>query len=178
MKLLSLILATTVSVVVFADQNTPAADTNGIVFREPFKLSLHVDKEHYYEQEFGKIPYVHDNNVYLFKGDAFGIDLNITNQTIQRISYQPDTNKAAVAFTFAQELRDNGEGMMLLVIRNQTKHKLFIDALMTVPKREEPQKTSILPVEPGLTGYESWPHPIVQLMLRNIRLTEKSVTEK
>jgi hypothetical protein len=67
--------------------------------------------------------------------------------------------------------------MMLLVIENYTKHKLFIDALMTVPKRERPQKTTILPVGPGLGGYESWPHPIVQLVLCNIRLQEKSSAE-
>jgi hypothetical protein len=60
------------------------------------------------------------------------------------------------------------------VTKNNTKQKLFFDALMTVPDRQKPLKTSLLPVRPGLGSYESWPHPIVQLMLRNIRLKEES----
>ena len=180
MKTLCLILAATIlpNHGFCADQSSLAADTNSTVFRQPFTLTLHVDKEHYYEEKFGKIPYVHDDNVYLFKGDAFGIDLDITNEVIRGVSYQADTSKAAVSLRFTQEIRENGEAMMLLVIKNHTKRKLFIDALMTVPQRTKAQKTSILPVEPGLTGYESWPHPIVQLVLRNIRLTDVPGTEQ
>lgn len=180
MKTLCLILAATIlpNHGFCADQSSLAADTNSTVFRQPFTLTLHVDKEHYYEEKFGKIPYVHDDNVYLFKGDAFGIDLDITNEVIRGVSYQADTNKAAVSLRFTQEIRENGEAMMLLVIKNHTKRKLFIDALMTFPQRTKAQKTSILPVEPGLTGYESWPHPIVQLVLRNIRLTDVPGTEQ
>jgi hypothetical protein len=153
------------------------ASTNGVVFREPFKLKLHVDKEHSYEQEFPKIPYVYQDDVYLFKGDAFGIDLQITNGELGGISYQPNTKKAAVTLRFTQEVSEDGGAIMLLVIKNQTDRKLCIDALMTVPKQETPRKTSIFPIEPGLVGYESWPHPIVQLVLRNIRLQEKPGTE-
>ena len=43
---------------------------------------------------------MHDDVVYLFKGDSFGIDLHITNEVIHRISYQADTNKAAVSLRF------------------------------------------------------------------------------
>jgi hypothetical protein len=180
MKMLWLIMAATISPICgfCADQSRVAADTNTIVFRQPFTLKLHVDKEHYYEEEFGKIPYVYKNDVYLFKGDAFGIDLDITNELIRGIVYQPDTNRATVTLRFTQEVRDDGDAMMLLVIKNQSDRKLFIDALMTVPGKKSARETSILPVEPGLGGYESWPHPIVQLVLRDIRLKEKHGTEQ
>jgi hypothetical protein len=179
MKLLWLIMAATVFPIygLCADQSLVAADTNTVIFRQPFTLKLHLDKEHYYEAEFGKIPYVYRNDVYLFKGDAFGIDLDITDEVIRGVSYRADTNNAAVSLRFTQKIEDNGNAMMLLEIENNTKRKLFIDALMTVPKRTRAQKTTILPVEPGLAGYESWPHPIVQLVLRNIRLTEKTGIE-
>ena len=178
MKAICLISTATIMAMygVCGEQVNPAANTNGATFREPFTLKLHVDKEHYFEQEFPKTPYVYQDEVYLFKGDAFGIDLQITIGVIRGILYQSDTNKAAVSFRFTQDVKDDGEPMMLLVIENRTKHKLFVDALMTVPAKERPQKTSILPVEPGLSSYESWPHPIVQLVLRNIRLTEKPNT--
>jgi hypothetical protein len=160
-----------------AGQVLPQASTNSVAFREPFTLKLHVDKEHYYEESFPKIPYVYQDDVYLFKGDTFGVNLQITNGIIRGISYEADTNKADVSLRFTQEVKDDGNPMMLLVIENHTKRKLFVDALMTVPKMEHPQKTSILPLEPGLIGFESWPHPVVQLVLRNIRLREKPGTE-
>jgi hypothetical protein len=180
MRLLCLFLAVIITAIrgVCGDQTPPQANTNGVVFREPFTLKLHVDKEHYYEQAFLKIPFVYQGDVYLFKGDAFGIDLDITNGTIRGISYQADTNKAAVTLRFTQEVREDGDLMMLLVIKNQTNRELFVDALMTVPEKETARETSILPLRPGLVGYESWPHPIVQLVLRNIRLQEKSGTEQ
>jgi hypothetical protein len=160
------------------EQPGSQASTNAVAFRNPFTLKLHVDKEHYYEQEFPRIPYVFQGDVYLFKDDAFGIDLQITNGAVRSVSYQSDTNAAAVTLLFTQKVKDNGDAMMFLVIANHTKHKLFIDALMTTPEGKKPEKTSILPVEPGLSNYESWPHAIVQLVLRDIRLTEKPNIEK
>jgi hypothetical protein len=62
--------------------------------------------------------------------------------------------------------------MMMLVIRNKLKRRLYLDALMTLPGKEEILKTNIVPVEPNLSDFESWPHPIVQLVLRNFRFSE------
>ena len=61
--------------------------------------------------------------------------------------------------------------MMLLVIRNRLKRSVSLDALMTVPGDNGVHETSVLPVGPGRSNTESWPHPIVQLMLRNFRLS-------
>ena len=69
---------------------TPDADA---VFREPFTLKLYVDKEHYYEQKVGKIPYVHRDSVYLLKGDEFGLTLDIQNNTVRSVKYQKDQRK-------------------------------------------------------------------------------------
>ena len=180
MKLLCFILAATVSAMhgFCADQSRPQVNTNGTVFRQPFTLPLHIDKEHYYEQKFGEIPFVFKDDIYLFKGDSFGIDLDIANGLIRGIVYQPDTDKAAVTLRITQEVSDDGKATMLLVIKNRSNRKLFMDALMTVPSRKSVKKTSILPIEAGLGGYELWPLPIVQLVLRNIRLTEKPGTEQ
>jgi hypothetical protein len=63
---------------------------------------------------------------------------------------------------------------MALTIKNNLKVWVQMDALMTVPGKKGIYKTSILPVPPGLLDYESWPHPIVQLVLRNFRVVAKS----
>ena len=142
--------------------------TNTIVLREPFTLTLPVDKEHYYEQKFGKTPYVLDGDVYLFKGDEFGLVFNI-----DKVKYEPLLDKSDVTLKFTQETAKDGAVMMMLVIQNHSKRKLFVDAVMTVPGKPRTIETSILPIEAGLSGYESWPHPIVQLVLRNLRFQEK-----
>jgi hypothetical protein len=143
------------------------------VFRAPFKLKLHVDDHRYYEQSFDRIPYVVGNDVYLFVGEAFGLNVTVTENEVSHIAYQKDAAKADVELNFTQEKSPNG-WMMMLVTRNRLKRKLFFDALMTVPGKKELYKTSVLPVEPGLSNYESWPHPIVQLVLRNFRFSDDS----
>src|SRR5207247_1262095 len=97
---------------------------------------------------------------------------SITENEISRITYQQNTRKADVVFKFTQESSPNGP-MMVLVTRNKLKQKLFFDALITVPEKKEIYGTTVLPVKPGLSTVESWPHPIVQLVLRNFRFSEK-----
>jgi hypothetical protein len=141
------------------------------VFRAPFALKLHIDNERYYEQNFDRIPYVAENEVYLFAGETFGINVTVTDDRLSQIAYQRDPTKADVEFKFTQEKSPDGF-MMLLVTRNKLKRRLFFDAMMTVPGEKEIYKTSVLPAEPNLSNFESWPHPIVQLVLSNFRFSE------
>lgn len=167
----TLLLLACVSIAAAAEDNQaatkPAPD---VVFRAPFTLKLHVDKERYYEEKMGKIPYVHDNDVYLFKGEEFGITCQRQDGAVRAVKYQPDIKKADVTLKFTQEITSEGKGTMLLVIGNRTDRTLLMDGLMAVPTEKKVFETNILPVKPGLTNYEGWPHPIVQLVLTHIRL--------
>lgn len=154
--------------------NAAQATNNGAspsppIFREPFTLKLHTNDGEYKEQ-FDKVPYVADNVVYIFAGESFGVTVTLNGDDITGISYQKDAGKADIAFKFSQEKKS----MMFLVIKSKLKRRLFLDALMTVPQKKGVYKTSILPVEAGLMNFESWPHPIVQLELRNFRFTPKA----
>lgn len=143
------------------------------VFREPFTLRIRVDKDHYYEERYDrKIPYVFNNDVYLFIGENFGVNLRFSGDRVEEVTYVRDASKSDVSFIVKQEKVNKDEWMTMLTIKNNTKKRLFIDGLMTVPGRKGVYKTSILPVEARLTNFESWPHPIVQLVLQNIRTTK------
>jgi hypothetical protein len=157
---------------------TGSTSTNAIqthlVFREPFTLNLRVDKDHVYEERYErKIPYVADDNVYLFSGESFGLKLVVTNGEILTVTYQKEQAGSDIGLEFRQDVQPNGDAMMLLVLKSHIKKTVYMDALMTTPGRKGIHKTTILPLQPGLTGYESWPHPIVQLVLGNLRLQEK-----
>jgi len=142
-------------------------------FREPFVLRLRVDNKRYYEQHFARTPYVMGKAVCLFAGEAFGIDVKIVGSEIARIAYRPEAASGDVDFRFSQEKTPSGPMTMLLSTRNRLKRTLFFDALMTVPEKEGIFETHVLPVAPMLTNFESWPHPIVQLVLRNFRFSEE-----
>ena len=146
-----------------------AAMAADVVFRDPFTLQLHVDKKHYYEEMIAKVPYVHENAIYLFKGDTFGVNLGLRDGAITGLTYLPKSEKADLTLEFRQEVAKDGTSMMLLKVTNNTTTRIEMNALMTVPGKKEVLKTTILPIEPGLVGYESWPHPIVQLVLLGLR---------
>ncbi len=159
-------------------QEQPAATANSdnLVFREPFTLKLRVDKDHFYEEHYDKrIPYVAENDVYLFSGENFGVNLNVKGDDVVAVNYQRDLKKADVWFSFKQAKELPGGVGMMLIIQNKLKRRLYLDALMTVPGKKDILKTSIVPIDAGLSDYEEWPHPIVQLVVRNVRFSAKTV---
>ena len=92
------------------------AQTSQPGFRVPFTLTLHVDKDRYYEEQFKAIPYTFERDIYLFKGDHFGIVLSSNGSP----TYEPDLSKADLELTFTQDVKKDGSAMMLLTISNRT----------------------------------------------------------
>jgi len=146
----------------------PAADE--VVFREPFSLRLHLDKEHYAQYPIGKVPFVHNGAVYLYNGESFGLRVDVENGVVKSLGYTPDAAQADVSLDLRQNIKADGSSMMLLTIVNHTKYKLDMQALMVTPNSKQPAATSIIPIEPGMTNFESWPHPIVQLVLHKLKV--------
>src|SRR5450755_2869030 len=89
------------SVVSSGQQTVYATAESSPVFRDPFTLKLRVDN-HYYDQRFDKVPYVVENDVYLFAGENFGITLDTKENQVSGIVYQSDLTKADVWFSFSQ----------------------------------------------------------------------------
>ena len=44
---------------------------------------------------------------------------------------------------------------------------------MLLPGENRMHPTSVLPIEPGLTNFESWPHPVAQLILYDVQYQDK-----
>ena len=158
-----------------AQSSTPKP--KGPVTRQPFTLRLKIDKEHYSDIHYERQPYVRENEVYLFSGDKFGVNIVVKDGRVAEIRYQPDAAKADVWFGFEQpkELQD-GLGMAL-TIDNKMKRGVSMEGLMSIPGKKDVFKTSILPVKPGKSGLESWPHPISQLVLGNLQLSPEGADQ-
>jgi hypothetical protein len=72
------------------------------------------------------------------------LKVTVTENEVSHIAYERSPAKADVELRFTQEKSQNG-WMMMLVIRNKLKHRLYLDALMTIPGKEEILKTQRSP---------------------------------
>ena len=148
---------------------------NDIVLRQPFVLKLKLQDGSNYQEHFDQTPFIKNGNIYIFPGENFGVNIAVEGDKIGSLSYIKDASRADLQLKFTE--RGNGRGvMMLLVIENKLKQTLYLDAAMQIPKRSGAYKTSILPVFGGKGGFESWPHPISLLVLRNLRFTKELPT--
>jgi hypothetical protein len=110
-----------------------------------------------------------NNVLFLSPGDKIGVDLDgAADGTTLNITESREPKKANLVLTFKQE-----KGMMFFTIQNRTKYWLAYEAGIRTPTRDGLYKTSVMPVGPGLSSFESWPHPIDQLALKNFTFSEK-----
>ena len=147
-----------------------SSTAKGPVMREPFTLHLKVDKDHYSDIHYDREPYVSENEVYLFPGDKFGVNLIVKGDRVVEVRYQPDKAKADLWFGFEQPKELQNGVFMTLTIDNKMKHGVSMEGLGSIPGEKNPIKTSIQAVEAGKSGTEVWPHPIAQLVLGNLQL--------
>jgi len=156
-------------------QQSPDQKVDEIVLRDPFTLKLKLQDGSKYEEHFDQTPYVKDGNVYIFPGENFGVNAITAGGEITGLTYVKNPANANVRLKFTEET-GGGRTMMILVIESRLKQTLYLDAFMQIPNRNGSYKTSILPVIAGKSGFESWPHPITLLVLRNLRFTQKPRT--
>jgi hypothetical protein len=141
------------------------------------KLRLKVDKDHYEELHYDKQPYVSENEVYLFSGDKFGVNLIVKADRVVEVRYQPDVSKADLVFGFEQPKELQNGVAMALTIDNNIKHDVGMEVIGTVPGKKEPFKDKIVPVKAGKSNTEFWPQPIAQLVLGHFQLTAEGTAE-
>jgi hypothetical protein len=174
---LALVVACAMPMLAWPLPQAPAyADGEAQVFRDAFTLKLRGTNGTNYKKPFDKVPYVDGGDVYLFVGDKFGVNVAVSGDEITGLTYVQNPDKADVGLEFTeQNLKGAGrsEVMMMLSINSKLKRPLFIDALMTVPMKNGIYNTDILPIPAGLGDFESWPHPIVQLVLWNSRFAQQ-----
>jgi hypothetical protein len=110
-----------------------------------------------------------NNVVFMSPGDEIGVNLaGAADGTALSITEDRNPKKANLVLRLKQQ-----KGMMLFTIQNRTKYWLAYEAGIRVPTRDGLYKTSVMPVGPGLSNFESWPRSIDQLALKNFRFSEK-----
>src|SRR5205814_403251 len=85
-----------------ADPNASNPKDKDVVLRLPFTLRVPVDRNHYYEEKKGSIPYVYQGEVGLFIGDHFGIKIDVQHGAVRSVKYEPDLGSADITLQFKQ----------------------------------------------------------------------------
>jgi len=139
--------------------------------REPATLQVRLDADTYTELSIPPMPYAFKNAIYVLVGETFRVRYDGKPPTLGDGIYRASGGEevAALHLRFWQEK----DGSSILAIKNALTHRVAYDCAMQLPMEKRLRRTSVLPIEPGLTNYEHWPHPVAHLMLFNIRYEAK-----
>lgn len=141
--------------------------------REAFTLQLAVDQKTYYEQEIAVTPYfVQDLVLQIFPSEEIFIEVEVENDSIKTMkTVRENLNpQKTITLHFYQTKKDKSPTGMFLKVYNPFDEILHYEALMFVVGDDRLLETSIIPVSPQLTNYETWHDAIVSLVLVNWRL--------
>ena len=148
------------------------------VMRKPFTLHLKIDKDHYEDFPYAKQSYVSENEVYLFSGDKFGVNLIVKEDQVVTVRYEPNVSKADLVFGFEQPRELQNGVAMALTIDNKMRRDVSMEAMGGIPGKKQPFKDKIAPVKAGKSSTEFWPQPIAQLVLGHFQLTSETAPAK
>lgn len=138
-------------------------------------------------------PYINDHGaISIYAGEALEVSFPdrkdpghpVFSRVLDRINldglrgYSPpkpgDPEPSGPALLSLELKQNESDAGMTLTLRNDAGVPLKFDATMFVPTSRgiESAHTSICTLQPGMMGTESWPHPVVMLLLANIQRAE------
>jgi hypothetical protein len=145
-----------------------AQDTTGLK-RPAYKLNVAVDKDTYYEDDIKSTPYIlPDTSIQLYPGETIYVEVIEENGVIKKMTAVPVVKDPAktITISFSQDKKGNVHELMMLKIENPFRYQLIYKALIFPYQQKRWVKTDVLPVEPKLSAYETWPNIIISIALR------------
>jgi hypothetical protein len=116
-----------------------------------------------------EVGHIVNNVVFMSPGEQIGVNIaGVADGTALSVTEESNSKKANLVLSFKQE-----KGMVLFTIQNRSKYWLTYEAGIRAPKRDGLYKTSVMPVGPGLSNFESWPGQIDQVALKNFSFSER-----
>lgn len=143
--------------------------------RESYSIKLYLDKENIYKEKLDRSPYIFNDLAYICPGESFYIDVELSSGKITKLSYSKEkkADTKQIHLSFSQENQGEETPMMMLKVSNPFDQALSYEAGMLLHDRDGVFGTSIIPVMPNLVSFETWPYPIVQLIIANFQLIEE-----
>jgi hypothetical protein len=141
--------------------------------RSAYKLTVAVSKNTFYEESLQEKAYVlPGNTVQLYPGETVFIEIEQSDGVIKSLKAVKEISDASktVTINFAQAVNKNIHEQMMLTVKNPFKFNLVYEASIFLYNQKKWVSTSIIPVESGLLGIETWPDIIISIALDNWKL--------
>lgn len=141
---------------------------NDLPQRDAFKLNIAVDDTNFYNTDIKASAYVlPDNTIQLYPGETIFVEVELAKKEIKNMktvkeNLHPDKT---LVISFSQQTDGKVHKGMMLKIENPFNKKLEYKANMFLMKYNKWAPTSVIPIQPKLSSYETWPDLIVTLAL-------------
>ena len=151
-----------------------AQDTNVVINREAYKMKLTIDKKTGIETDIKVSPwFTKENALQIFPGEEIYLEAELDNGKIKSVKVVKENlhPENTIAISFSQVVENQAHSMMMLRVTNPFKQNLAYKAKIRLDKpKDKWVASSVLPIKPGITSYETWPE-----ILTGIELTDWSL---
>ena len=151
-------------------QTATDQDREAICQRVPCRpattVKLQLNDKEYAEFSFSKGPYVAEGFINVLNGEEFNVEFDDQNGQFSNPRYVKDVlHPERTLFVKLSQI----ETGTVLTVRNSFSRSVIYDCAIQHYTQQKFTKTSIMPVPAKLVGLESWPYPITQVIISNIR---------
>ena len=131
-------------------------------------MSLPVDKNSVYEEDIKATPYVMpDKTVQIYPGETIYLEVRQDSGKIVSVTAVKEIKDPTITLTIklTQSVKKKVHEMTLLEVHNPFSNRLNYKAVMFLMRQKKWVNTNVYPVEPKLSGFETWPDVIISLGL-------------
>lgn len=144
--------------------------------RKPFTQTLLVDKDQFYSSNVDSSYYITpDNHLQIFAGEKLFIEAKAEGSKVillRKVDKITDSS-STIIFSFTQSAENKKHQMMMLTVQNPFNKVLKYKAKMLMMGFDKWYGTSIMPVEPKISGIEIWNEIITSLNLFDFTVADK-----
>ena len=167
-----LFLLLTIFSLAFAQKGQPQAEQSReaacrrVPCRPAKTIKLKIGKKEIAEFDFPKGPFVAEGYVNILSGEEINVEFEEGENALSNARYVEKISAPGKTIIFKLEQTDEGA---VLSVKNPFAKNILYDCLIQHYKAQGLEKTSILPVQSNLLGFEMWPYPITQVVINNVR---------
>ena len=136
--------------------------------RTPYKLKIAVDKTTVYEENLKAVPFVLPNkSIQLYPGETLFIEIDQVNgviKSMKAVKEIKDESKTVI-INLSQTVKKKIHELMILKVTNPFAYKLSFKARIFLLDKKKWVNTDVNPLEPGESGFETWPDLITSVAL-------------
>ncbi|MHA4845894.1 hypothetical protein ACX0G7_17090 [Flavitalea antarctica] len=139
--------------------------------RKPYVLKVEVDKKTTYEESLPEQNYVlPDLTVQLYPGETVYIEIEQENRVVKNVRAVTENKfpEKTLIMSLSQVSKKKVHQAMMLKIYNPFGYALKYDAKTYLLNYKNWVNARVLPVQPGLTSFETWPEIVISAAVGNL----------